>query len=251
METVNLGFYFVFLVEMVIKVVGNGICDYVRDNFNLFDLFIIIISTVELTITFSTGNFESSGGSALSAMRGFRLLRIFKLAKTWKKFQELLATIASTVKDIRNFSVLLMLFIFTYTLLGMEFFSHNLKRDGKSIRRNFDTFGNGLISIFIALTGDDWSTWMLLLQRNVGNFGIYYTVSLIIIGQFILLNLFLAILLKNFDIEVRSDKENAAEAAKTSDVSDQPGRCYRCKAAFKRCGREITRAEQVQANHLG
>jgi len=34
-----------------------------------------------------------------------------------------------SLKDIGNFSVLLFLFLFTYTLLGMEIFSYNAKFD--------------------------------------------------------------------------------------------------------------------------
>jgi len=63
------------------------------------------------------------GGGAISAMRAFRLLRVFKLAKAWQKFKDLLVTIGNTMVDIGNFSILLLLLIFTYTLLGLELFS--------------------------------------------------------------------------------------------------------------------------------
>lgn len=56
-------------------------------------------------------------------MRAFRLLRVFKLAKAWQKFKDLLLTIGNTMVDIGNFSILLLLLIFTYTLLGLELFS--------------------------------------------------------------------------------------------------------------------------------
>ena len=60
-------------------------------------------------------------------MRAFRLLRVFKLAKTWKRFELLLETMVSTLKDIASFSILLFLFIFIFTLLGMELFAHKVK----------------------------------------------------------------------------------------------------------------------------
>ena len=66
-------------------------------------------------------------GSVITALRAFRLLRVFKLAKTWKRFELLLETMGSTLRDIASFSVLLFLFIFIFSLLGMELFAHKVK----------------------------------------------------------------------------------------------------------------------------
>ena len=55
----------------------------------------------------------------MSAFRGIRLLRVFKLARSWKSFRELLAKILVTVKDISTFSVLLLIWIMIFTLLGI------------------------------------------------------------------------------------------------------------------------------------
>ena len=49
------------------------------------------------------------------------------LAKTWKRFELLLETMGSTLRDIASFSVLLLLFIFIFSLLGMELFAHKVK----------------------------------------------------------------------------------------------------------------------------
>jgi hypothetical protein len=107
-------------------------------------------------------NLTAINGGAISAFRGVRLLRVFKLARSWKSFQEMLIKIGKTVKDISSFSVLLFLFMFTYTLLGMEMFSHKvhynefneLDDNGESPRANFDTFWFALTSVFIVLTGE-------------------------------------------------------------------------------------------------
>jgi hypothetical protein len=109
---------------------------------------------------------EIEAGGAISAFRIFRLFRVLKLVKAWKKFQELLITIASSIKDVSNFSVLLFLFIFIYTLLGRELFAYKVRFDeegklsdedeAESPRNNFDSFINAIITIFIVLTGEEW-----------------------------------------------------------------------------------------------
>ena len=84
LENVNTGFTALFFLEMIIKLIGLGFKEYFKDSFNTFDCIIVIISSVDLVLTYSLA-LNASGG-AISAFRGFRLLRLFKLAKSWKKF---------------------------------------------------------------------------------------------------------------------------------------------------------------------
>jgi voltage-dependent calcium channel L type alpha-1D len=137
-------------------------------------------------------------------------LRIFKLAKSWQKFSDLLKTIWNTLQDISTFTVLLTLFVFIYTLLGLELFAFNLKDRGDVKLdfsdtgglplRNFNTFSDSFLTVFILLTGDQWNNVMYDYYRGVNPYvAVLFFISFSIIGQYILLNLFLAILLQNFD----------------------------------------------------
>jgi hypothetical protein len=111
------------------------------------------------------------------------------------------------MKDISNFSVLLFIFMFIYSLLGMELFAYNVKFDengnvsdlGQYPDSTFNTFLEAFISVFIILANDGWSTIYINHYRATGIKSTFFFVSLIIIGQYILLNLFLAILIRNFD----------------------------------------------------
>lgn len=143
-------------------------------------------------------------------------MRIFKLAQSWKEFQNLLVTIGNTMKDISNFSVLLFIFMFIYSLLGMELFAYKVKFDdegkpqsneeiignqeGSYPDSTFNTFLEAFTTVFIVLANDGWSTIYINHQRACGNIKVaLYFVSLLILGQYMLLNLFLAILIRNFD----------------------------------------------------
>ena len=139
------------------------------------------------------------------------MIRVFKLAKSWKKFHNLLKTMGRTLKDISTFSILLFLFMFTYSLLAMELYANKVKFgpdglydpvNGKSTNTNFDDLVSAFTTVFIVLTNDGWSGIFFDCYRTVGPVvSIIYFISLIIFGQKILLNLFLAILLENFDEE--------------------------------------------------
>lgn len=76
---------------MVIKIYGLGLVGYCRDSFNIFDGFIVILSTIEVILE-NTGS-GGGGGSAISVFRAVRLLRLFKLARSWTSLQKLLITI--------------------------------------------------------------------------------------------------------------------------------------------------------------
>ncbi len=138
------------------------------------------------------------------------MLRVFKLASKWKSFQNLLKTMGHTVMDIGYFSVLVWISVLTFTVLGMEIFAHKVKYDeetrhldlvtGTSPQQNFDSLLNAYYSVFIVLANDGWST-IYINHFDVVGYGVasMFFISLLIIGQYILLNLFLAILLQNFD----------------------------------------------------
>lgn len=105
-DLINVVFYTIFLLEMVIKITGMGFKGYIRDKFNIFDAIIVILSTIDLVLSESQTS-ASQGNNSITAFRAFRLLRIFKLVKSWKKFQDLLLTIVRSMKDISNFGILL------------------------------------------------------------------------------------------------------------------------------------------------
>lgn len=133
--------------------------------------------------------------------------------------QDIAVRMKKTMRDIISFSILLFLFMFIYALLGMELFAHRIKYDtegdpidpdlcndldgcyglGESPRQNFDNFPNALLYIFILVIGDDWNQVMSEYVRLTNLWSILFFVTLTAFGNLILMNLFLAILLTEFE----------------------------------------------------
>ena len=82
----NLIFVWVFFAEMVAKLIGLGVKNYVRDKFNIFDAIIVVLSLVDFALSMLVQMDESSGSGIMSAFRALRLLRVVKLARHWKAF---------------------------------------------------------------------------------------------------------------------------------------------------------------------
>lgn len=194
---------------------SNNVClSLLSDSFMCFDGIIGIISVIELIIIYAFPS-VAAGTSSFSIFRSLRLFRIFKMAKSWKSLNSLLRTMISSVTEIGNFAVLLLMFMLIYSLVGMQLLSNRLHfspRTGDIIgiddpnyssayipRSHFDSFLWSMVTVFQILTGENWNAIMYDGWRSRGLVAVVYIVSLLVIGVFIVMNLFLAILLKKFE----------------------------------------------------
>jgi hypothetical protein len=224
--TINLILAGVFFIEMSLKLVAFGPSEYVKDNYNIFDAIVVAFSILEegMALASTAGSCEPEGGAGggLSALRAFRIFRVFKMAKDWESLQTLLSTMVVSLMEIGNFFLLLCLFVYIFALVGIQAFANKFHFDGDTgwpveftndpdadennyrvteiAVCNFDTFVNAVVTIFQVLTGENWNTVMYDARRSVGAPIAYaYFFSLVLLGVFMVMNIFLAILLSNFE----------------------------------------------------
>eukprot|EP00736_Rhodelphis_marinus_P010022 Rmarinus@m.20403 len=203
LEVGNVIFTNIFMIELVVKLVGMGPRLYFADSFNRFDFVIVVVSVVDLTMP---GN-SKSGSGGITVLRAFRLLRAFKLARSMTYIRKLLHTIMLSMGALAHFMCLMLLFIFIYALIGMNIyggqFYQSLDDDGHRVgvpRENYDDFLGSFESIFVIVTGENWNEQMYWGLWCCSQFtAVCYFVSAFVLGNYILLNLFLAILLSNFE----------------------------------------------------
>jgi len=212
-DIANIVFTVLFAFEMVFSMIALGIKDYFADGFNIFDSIIVVLSLIDLGITLT-----SSGGSGfITVLRGFRLLRIFKLVKKWTTLQQLLKTIISSLSAISNLAVLSLLFLFVYSLIGKQFFyGQMVDLKGEVTRYHFNSTVDSMITMFIVLTGENWNyvmTTVINAYPEKMYLAVFFFVSAILIGNFMLLNLFLAILLKFL--------QDAVDEVRVSELKDK------------------------------
>ena len=227
--TLNTIFTCAFVAEMVIKLLGLGFREYRRDYFNIFDAVVVVLSLVDMIVTSLTDEYDTP---ELSAFRGVRLLRVFKLARSWSSFRAILVQISVTLKAISTFSVLLLMFMFIFTLLGMELFGNKIRflddnpvdpesDEGLPLRPNFDNLGMGFTSIFAVAIGDDWNYYMAQTFRAEGFTAIFFYSFVFITMNLILFNLFLAILLHHFDLQKDESKNDEAQLQEEENDQDE------------------------------
>ena len=128
----NLIFSIIFAFEVVIKLIGLGTSGYAADKMNLFDATIVAISIVEIVMEHTGSAEKGGGGGAFSALRAFRLGRIFKMFKAGD-LRTLLDSIIFTVTSIKDYTILLSLFIYVFALLGMSIYAGLVKFNDEGI----------------------------------------------------------------------------------------------------------------------
>ncbi|CAH1121808.1 unnamed protein product [Ceutorhynchus assimilis] len=199
-EYTNMFFIALFTLEMLLKMYSLGFQGYFVSLFNRFDCFVVIGSITEMVLTHT--NIMPPLG--ISVLRCVRLLRVFKVTKYWRSLSNLVASLLNSIQSIASLLLLLFLFIVIFALLGMQVFGgrFNRKTEEKT-RYNFDSFWQSLLTVFQILTGEDWNAVMyegIEAYGGVKGFGalacIYYII-LFICGNYILLNVFLAIAVDN------------------------------------------------------
>jgi len=126
--------------------------------------------------------------------------------------QTILGVMARSYKSFIYITMLMFLFIFIYALLGMSLFGGKFNYDDGVPRGNYDTFPIAIITVFQVLTMENWQTVLFDSMRGeIDKFMIsVFYISWIFIGNFILLNLFLAILLDSF-LEEDEEEEDEEE----------------------------------------
>uniref|UniRef100_A0A3Q3SIJ0 Voltage-dependent L-type calcium channel subunit alpha n=1 Tax=Mastacembelus armatus TaxID=205130 RepID=A0A3Q3SIJ0_9TELE len=219
-----------FTLEMVVKMYSLGLQAYFVSLFNRFDCFVVcggIIETilVELAIMSPLG---------ISVFRCVRLLRIFKVTRHWASLSNLVASLLNSMKSIASLLLLLFLFIIIFSLLGMQLFGGKFNFDETVTKRStFDNFPQALLTVFQILTGEDWNTVMydgIMAYGGPASSGMVvciYFIILFICGNYILLNVFLAIAVDNLaDAESLNTAQKEEEEAKKRRNSKAKPECY-------------------------
>jgi GTPase SAR1 family protein len=212
----NRVFTWIFITEFVLKMVGLGPQKYVQNSMNIRDGCIVTISLVEIAI-------GSEGGAlmalrAIRVLRAARVLRVTRLLRSLREMQRIIKVAGSTGSTFVYMAILLIMFIFIFALLGMQVYGGQFNFVGGKPRRNFDSFNEAFLTTFQSLTIESWPEILQSAVQTQLNkiISCFYFIIWIFLGNFVMLNLFLAILLEAFleeDNDLSYEEQLAAEQA--------------------------------------
>ncbi|XP_064019856.1 sodium channel protein type 2 subunit alpha-like [Pogoniulus pusillus] len=199
----------IFAAEMVLKIIAMHPFYYFQVGWNIFDSFIVTLSLVELFL---------SNVDGLSVLRSFRLLRVFKLAKSWPTLNMLIKIIGNSVGALGNLTLVLAIIVFIFAVVGMQLFGKSYKdcvcrisANCKLPRWHMHDFFHSFLIVFRVLCGE-WIETMWDCMEVAGQpMCLTVFMMVMVIGNLVVLNLFLALLLSSFSSDSLSRTEDDNE----------------------------------------
>ncbi|KAM7336832.1 hypothetical protein ACRRTK_002951 [Alexandromys fortis] len=195
----NLVFTGIFTAEMTFKIVALDPYYYFQQGWNIFDSIIVILSLMELGLS-RMGN--------LSVLRSFRLLRVFKLAKSWPTLNTLIKIIGNSVGALGNLTLVLAIIVFIFAVVGMQLFGKNYSElrhqiSGSDLlpRWHMMDFFHAFLIIFRILCGEWIETMWDCMEVSGQSLCLLVFLLVMVIGNLVVLNLFLALLLSSFSAD--------------------------------------------------
>uniref|UniRef100_A0A8C9KNR5 Voltage-dependent L-type calcium channel subunit alpha n=1 Tax=Panthera tigris altaica TaxID=74533 RepID=A0A8C9KNR5_PANTA len=239
-DILNVAFTIIFTLEMVLKLMAFKARGYFGDPWNVFDFLIVIGSIIDVilseidTFLASSGGLYCLGGGcgnvdpdesariSSAFFRLFRVMRLIKLLSRAEGVRTLLWTFIKSFQALPYVALLIVMLFFIYAVIGMQMFGKIAMVDGTQINRNnnFQTFPQAVLLLFRCATGEAWQE--ILLACSYGklcdpesdyapgeeytcgtNFAYYYFVSFYMLCAFLIINLFVAVIMDNFDYLTR------------------------------------------------
>lgn len=158
LDYINTWFTWIFIFELSSKLLAIGISKYLADRMNWLDGGVVMLSVVEIVLA---GVFAQEGGGltafkTIRVFRTFRVLRVARLLRALHSMQVIIAVIQRSAGSFLYITMLLFVFIFIFTLLGMQIFGGRFNFETGKPRGNYDTFNIALVTVFQVLTMENW-----------------------------------------------------------------------------------------------
>ncbi|KAM7365468.1 hypothetical protein PAMP_016389 [Pampus punctatissimus] len=189
----------IFTAEMCFKIIALDPYYYFQEGWNIFDGIIVSLSLMELGLA----NVEG-----LSVLRSFRLLRVFKLAKSWPTLNMLIKIIGNSVGALGNLTLVLAIIVFIFAVVGMQLFGKSYKECVCKISDNcqlprwhMHDFFHSFLIVFRVLCGEWIETMWDCMEVAGQTMCLIVFMMVMVIGNLVVLNLFLALLLSSFSAD--------------------------------------------------
>uniref|UniRef100_A0A8C8CM00 Sodium channel protein n=1 Tax=Oncorhynchus tshawytscha TaxID=74940 RepID=A0A8C8CM00_ONCTS len=195
----NLVFTGIFTAEMCFKIIALDPYIYFQEGWNIFDGVIVSLSLMELGL---------ANVSGMSVLRSFRLLRVFKLAKSWPTLNKLIKIIGNSVGALGNLTLVLAIIVFIFAVVGMQLFGKSyrdcvckISTDCTLPRWHMHDFFHSFLIVFRVLCGEWIETMWDCMEVAGQSMCLIVFLMVMVIGNLVVLNLFLALLLSSFSAD--------------------------------------------------
>ena len=215
----------IFIAEAVIKLLARYPKPqrYFTDGWNVFDFLVIVFALVPAT------------GQFAMVARLARLLRIVRLVSAIQDLRLIVAALVRSIPSVVHVIMLMSIVVYIYAIMGYHLF-HEHDPD------NWRNLGVSILTLFNIITLEGWTEVMNTAMERHPLAWIYF-VSFVVMGTFVVINMFVAIIINNLD----EAKRERLEDLETPPSSDQLLREIRAtQEALSRLEARLDRDEEEQ-----
>jgi len=190
----------VFIVEAALKLtaVAPRFSLYFGNGWNLFDFSIVVLSLVPSTEEFAL------------VVRLVRVLRVLRLVSAVPQLRLIVATLVRSIPSMGHVILLMSIIFYIYAVTGFHLFhEHDAEHWG--------TLGSALLTLFGIVTLEDWIEVMATATEAHASAWIYF-VSFVLIGTFVMLNLFIAVVINNLEASKVAELDELREPVTHEEV---------------------------------
>jgi Ion transport protein len=145
LSVINLVVTFIFLVEVLLKMMAVGPIAFMSNAFNNFDLFVVITSVLEISLQQTSAVHAIRSFKALRILKSFRVLRLFKVFKYLDSLRKIGEVLINSMSSFAAIAMLTLLFMLVFAIIGLHILGGSLPATEYP---NFDNFFNSCVLIF-------------------------------------------------------------------------------------------------------
>lgn len=194
-----------FTIEIALRLIASKpLSSYFKDSWNLFDLFIVLSGHLFVGAHFVT---------VLRILRVLRLLRAISVIPSLKKIVNALLL---TIPALGNIMLLLGLLFYIFAVIGTSLF-------GQHMPEYFGTLHHTLITLFQVVTLESWASAVMRPVLEFAPWAWIYFVSFILVGTFVIVNLFVGVIVSNVEKanEELVEEQKAGEAPQPTPLEQE------------------------------
>ncbi|WP_404456078.1 ion transporter [Oceanobacillus kapialis] len=171
----------IFTIEIAIRLIGaKSIGSFFRDPWSVFDFIIVLLSHLLI------------GSYYLTVLRIVRVLRVLRAISVIPSLRKMVNALLLTIPSMGTIMLLLGLFFYIYGVVGTTLFQDIAPE-------YFGTLHDSLLTLFQVITLESWASGVMrpILAEDPSSW--WYFVTFILIGAFVIINLFVGVIVNNVE----------------------------------------------------
>lgn len=193
-------FLMIFVCEIILRFVAAGMRPdrFLRSGWNVFDTGIVAAA------------FIPGLAANTTVLRLVRLLRVTRLLRLMPDMHVLLEGLRRAMRPAMSLVGLTFLIIYLYAVLGWSLF-------GDKVPQYFGNVAEGMLTLFTLLTLEGWNE-ILGTLREASPWALPFTLSFILIGTFVVLNLVIGVVITSLDEAYTASRSRSEDADLTQAI---------------------------------